>query len=169
MIAIWRRAGIPEEDRFNITPNSKIQVWNGNLFSKILAIMLIVSILCSLGMLGYYIGSPAVEPFTEFYMLDANGESQNYPVKISAGDEAEVILVIVNRELENANYRIEITIEGTIYNETGSIFFDNNEKWEDTVSFSINRAGNDQKVEFLLSKNDQPDVYRSNHLWVDLR
>jgi len=169
MAAIWRRAGIPEKDRFIITYGSKIPGWDGGFLGKFLALLVMVSILGSLGMLGYYIASPTVEPFTEFYVLDLNGESQNYPTEMSAGDEAEVILVIVNKEQDRISYRIEIIVDGTKYNEAGPILLENNEKWEDLIGFSITKAGNEQKVEFLLFMDGQSEVYRSIHLWVNVR
>ena len=169
MVAIWRRVKITENDRFIITSGSKIPGWDGGLFGKFLAILVMVSILGSLGMLGYYIASPAVESFTEFYILDVNGEVQNYPSEISAGDEAEVILGIVNKEQVKTSYRIEIAVDGTKYNEAGPILLEHNEKWEDLIEFSINKAGNEQKVEFLLFKDGQSEAYRSIHLWVNAR
>lgn len=169
MVAIWRRARIPEEDRFNFTSGSKIPGWDGGFLGKFLAILVMVSILGSLGMLGYYIASPAVEPFTEFYILDVNGGYKNYPTEISSGDEAEVILGIVNKEQDRISYRIEITVDGTKYNETGPILLENNEKWEDLIGFSITKAGNEQKVEFLLFKDGQSKAYRSIHLWINVR
>ena len=107
--------------------------------------------------------------FIGFYILDVNGESQNYPTEISAGDEAEVILGIVNNEQEKTSYRIEITIDGVKYKEAGPILLENNAKWEDVIGFSITKAGNEQKVEFLLFKDGQPEAYRSNHLWINVR
>lgn len=74
MVAIWRRAGIPEEERFSITSGLRIPGWNGGFFGKFLTILVIVSILGAIGMLGYYIASPAAEPFTEFYILNVNRE-----------------------------------------------------------------------------------------------
>ena len=88
---------------------------------------------------------------------------------MSAGDEAEVILVIVNKEQDRTSYRIEIIVDGTKYNEAGPILLENNGKWEDVIGFSVNKAGNEQKVEFLLFKGGQSEVYRSTHLWVNVR
>ncbi len=70
--------------------------------------------------------------------------------------------------MEKASYRTEITIDGIKHNEAGPIFLENNDKWEDLIGFSITKAGNEQKVEFLLFKDGQSEAYRSNHLWINV-
>ena len=67
------------------------------------------------------------------------------------------------------DYRVEIVIDGTAFNEIGIITLENEGKWEELVTFSANHSGNDQKVEFLLYRDGQSEVYRSIHLWIDVR
>lgn len=43
-----------------------------------------------------------------------------------------------------------------------------NGKWEEIVGFTPNRAGDNQKVEFLLYRLDQHGIYQRLHLWVDV-
>ena len=111
LVAIWRRSKIPEEDRFSITSGSGIPGWSEGFFGKLLTILVVASILGAIGMLGYYMASPAVESYTEFYMLDINGESQNYPDEISVGDEARVTLVIINKEQKSERYLVEVIVD----------------------------------------------------------
>ncbi len=73
------------------------------------------------------------------------------------------------KEQEKTSYRIEITVDGTKYNEADPILLEHNEKWEDLIGFSITKAGNEQKVEFLLFKDGQSEAYRSIHLWINVR
>ena len=44
-----------------------------------------------------------------------------------------------------------------------------NETWESSFTFRATRAGEDQKLEFLLYKDEVKEVYRSLHLWVDVK
>jgi len=54
-----------------------------------------------------------------------------------------------------------------------------NETWEGPFTFKPKKAGEDQKLEFLLYKNpfnksvygeeDEEEIYRALHLWVDVK
>jgi uncharacterized membrane protein len=43
------------------------------------------------------------------------------------------------------------------------------ETWQETISFRPTAAGDSQKVEFLLYKSGQSEVYRSVYLLVNVR
>lgn len=80
-----------------------------------------------------------------------------------------MIVGIVNREHNDVSYRVEMRINGIRNKEIGAVMLKHNEKWEEIVSFSPHRAGDSQKVEFLLYKPGQTEVYQSLHLlWVDV-
>jgi len=116
-------------------------------------------------MLGYVIANPgSTEKFTEFYILGPGG----YPKQLVAGQEYSVAVGIVNREQETVSYVVEVTIDGVKNNEVGPITLEYGEKWENIVYFSPDKAGSNQKVEFLLHKQDQDNVYQTLHLWVDV-
>jgi len=138
-------------------------------WNKVLSIILALAILGALGALGYTIANPAtVERFTEFYILGASGEAKDYTVEMVVGKEARQLVGIINREQETVTYRLEVTIDDVKSNEIEPITLQHNEKWEKTVSFTPNHTGTNQKVEFLLYKQGQNEVFDSLHLWVNV-
>ena len=60
-------------------------------------------------------------------------------------------------------------IDGVKNNEVGPVTLDHDGEWEEMVGFTPERAGDTQKVEFLLYKQGQNEVYQRLHLWVDVR
>jgi uncharacterized membrane protein len=123
----------------------------------------------ALGTLGYVIATPRVgERFTEFYILGLEGRAEDYPRELRVGEEGRVIVGIINREHETVSYRVEVRIEGVINNEVGPIALEHDEKWREIVSFTPHRAGDGQKVEFLLYKNGEVEPYLRLHLWLDV-
>ena len=170
IIASLRLARLDESDRFSLKFQSIRLGWTGNKWDKALSVVLVISILAAITVLGYVIATPKVgEKFTEFYVLGPGGEASGYPEEISIGEEVAVILGIVNREQEKTSYLVEIIINGISYSEKGPLNLENDEKWESQVSFQSDKLGNDQKVEFLLYRGGQSEVYRTLHLWIDVR
>jgi uncharacterized membrane protein len=196
ILAIWRRARLPEEDRFNISSGLKIPGWDGSVFGKLLSILVMISILGAIGTLGYYLASPkAEEPFTEFYILDLDSESQNYPTEfVITGDEVilvkygenetmeastgKVILGIINHEYEEATYLVRIMVNdepipvsfsGGTLEYIGPITLAHEEKWEYEIGFAPNHVGDNQKVEFILYKDDVPYFEEPLHIWIDVK
>ncbi len=193
IIAIWRRVEIPEEDRFSISSGLKLPGWNGGVFGKLLSVLVLISILGALGMLGYYIASPKVEPFTEFYILGPY-DTQDYPTEfvmqdndvtlVKYGEEKEVlsgigtiILGITNYEHEEASFQVgiildnspvKVYIDGDIFNELGPIVLNHEENWEQEIGFAPEHVGNEQKVEFVLYKDGIPYFEEPLHLWIDV-
>lgn len=135
-----------------------------------LAIILALAILGTLGSLTYVIAKPkAGERFTEFYMLGLDGKAEGYPQEITLGDEAKVELGIVNEEGEPVVYRIEITINGEKTKDIGHINLDDGQRWEGEIGFQAIKAGRAQLAEFLLYKEGVSEAYRSLYLWVDVK
>ncbi len=169
-VAGLRQRGLPETERvsisFNLSPPS------GQTFSsRILSIVLIVTILGTIGTLGYVIATPKVgEKFTEFYILGTQGKATNYPKELKVGEEGKVTIGIVNREQETVIYRVEVRIDGTKNSETGPLTIENEAKWQAAVSFRQDKAGENQKVEFLLYKHGQNEPYlKPLYLWVNVK
>jgi len=50
----------------------------------------------------------------------------------------------------------------------GIINREHEEKCEEIVSFTPDRTGDNQKVEFLLCKNGGSESYLELHLWIDV-
>ena len=67
------------------------------------------------------------------------------------------------------NYWVEVRIDGVISNQVGPLELGHDEKWEEIVSFTPHRAGDSQKVEFLLYKDKESESYLKLHLWVKVK
>lgn len=144
--------------------------WGGSVWERVLRIILVLAILGALGTLGYLTISPKVgERFTEFYILGLGGEATDYTNRLAVGEEGRVIVGIINRERESVTYRVEIMIDGAKNSELGPVTLEYNEKREEVLGFTPNRVGDKQRVEFLLYRQGQSQVYHGLRLWVDVQ
>lgn len=118
------------------------------------------------GLLG---GSRLGEPFTEFYVLGPGGKAEGYPRDLLPGQEAAVILGVVNHEGGERTYSVDIRAQGATVKTIGPISLANEQKWETKTSFALKRPGERIKVEFLLLTANAPSPYRALHLWLSVR
>lgn len=159
IIAWLRRGRLPKPERFGVEFQMRLPT-----------IILALTILGTLGTLGYVIASPRVEEkFTEFYVLGLGGKAIDYPEELMVGEEGKVIVGIINREHETVTYRVEVTIDEVRNSEVRSVTLDHDGKGEEIIGFTPDKVGDKQKVEFLLYRQGQNEVYRRLHLWVDVR
>ena len=171
-IAWYRRRRLPAEEGFSIRLNTDFLRWRAmSRLNRVLAIVLSAFILGVVGTLAYVIVTPkAGEKFTEFYILGLDGKAENYPQELTVGDEGKVILGIANHEHEgNLVYRVEITINGEVNSIIGPLTLPNEEKWQNEVGFTPHKAGENQKLEFILYKQGEDKPYKSLYLWVDVK
>lgn len=165
-----RRKRLTEQERFDIEFQLIVLGWGGGMLDRVLSILLAVAIVGTLGTLGYVITKPkGGERFTEFYILGPEGRAEGYPKELVAGEEAKVIVTIVNREHEALSYRLEIIIDGARHSEIGPVVLHHEERWEREIGFVPAQSGDNQKLEFLLYKQGQSEVYQSLHLWVNVK
>lgn len=171
-IAWQRQRRLPSQERFHVVFNLKLPQWAGmSNLDKGLSIGLVVAIVAALGCLGYVIANPKQgEKFTEFYILGPEGKAENYPQQVMVGEEARVILGIVNHEHQPLSYRVEIKINGVKNKEIGTAILAHEEKWEQVVGFTPEEVGAKQRVEFWLYKDEeaQPCLKEPLHLYVDV-
>ena len=175
-IGAWvRRSRIREADRFWVDFGAFFKSIKDSFKTsdtktdKILTAVLIISIVLALSVTVYVIVTPKEgEKFTEFYVLGPGGMAEEYPTNLAVGEEGEVIIGVVNHEYANTSYQLEVMLNGEVINEK-SFDLVHNETWESPFVFRVTRAGEDQKLEFLLYKDWMVgDAYRSLHLWVDV-
>jgi len=177
-VAWYRREKLAPEERFRVPFNVRLPSWQGqSLPDKVLSVVLVVAIVGAIGTLGYVIAKPKVgEKFTEFFILNSYGKAANYPTELKVGEEGDVIVGIVNHEQENASYRVEVWIDGeqTMLRIEGEdryeidVELENEGKWEGEVGFVPQKAGEGQKVEFVLYKEGEPYLKEPPYLWVDV-
>jgi len=171
LIAWYRRHRLAEVERFTVSFNLSLPLWRGQGFvDKVLSIILIAAILGAIGTLSYVIATPKVaEKFTEFYVLGLAGKAIDYPREMKVGEEGRVLGGIINQEHETLNYWVEVRVDGVRNNQAGPLELGHDEKWEEIVSFTPDRAGDSQKVEFLLYKNGEREPHLKLHLWVNVK
>jgi uncharacterized membrane protein len=107
------------------------------------------------------------EPFTEFYLLGADGTAEGYPTALTVGDPARVKFGVVNREGVEAQYTVSLLINGAQTARFGPITLPSGERREHLITFSLNAPGAGQTVRLVLQKDGQTVPYRSLHLRVD--
>ncbi len=137
---------------------------------KILSVVLVVLIFGAIAALTYSVAVPPItERFTEFYVLNSDGQADNYPKNLAVGEEAKVIIGVVNQEHKTVSYRLEVSQKGTSNNPTELLTLNQAGKWQETVTFRPAVSGDNQKIEFLLYKSGQIEVYRSVYILVNVR
>ena len=177
-VAWYRREKLAPEERFRVLFNFRLPSWQGqSMPDKVLSMVLVVAIMGAIGTLGYVVATPKVgEKFTEFYILGPDGKAKNYPTELKVGEEGKVIVGIVNHEQEEASYKVEVWIDGEkaklrIGGEDRdeiNVELENEEKWEEEVGFVPQKAGDGQKVEFVLYKDGEPYFEEPPYLWIDV-
>jgi uncharacterized membrane protein len=198
IVAMLRRAQLPEQERFCIEFWLRLPGWSGAALNKSLSIILLVSILGVLGTLGYVIAIPKVgERLTEFYILGPGGTAEGYPTEFVvngdkvilvrygggetqevASDSGRVILGIVNQEHENVTYLVWVMIDGEpvkVYfdgdelDKIGPIELVHGEKWEHEIGFAPQHVGDNQKVEFVLYQDGARYLETPPYLWLNVK
>jgi len=144
--------------------------WGEGEWGKPLSIILAIIIVAGLAVLSYMAFVPKTgEKFTEFYMLGSEGKASDYPQQLVVGEEGRVILVIVNHEIKEVSYRVEVTLGGERNTEVGPLVLGDGEKWQERISFTPKKTGNNQRIEFWLYKNGESEPYMEPLcLWIDV-
>lgn len=174
-VAAYRLLRVPEDESFSL-PFDKIHKIITEEFNmskgksdKILAWILILSIVLAIGMMIFVITTPKIgEKFTEFYILGPNGKAENYPTQLKYGSNVDVLVGVVNHEYTPVNYTVRVVLDTEVLNDT-SFYLDHNNKWENYISFVTDKEGIEMEIEFWLFKDDDfTSPYRDLHMWVNV-
>lgn len=173
-IAFIRRRRVPEGEKFHVNFGGFASSIKGHFkgeskTSKILSIILIISILLAICTTVYIILQPKHgETFTEFYILGPNGKASDYPTNLTVGKNGTVIIGVVNHEYQTSNYEMVVkSNNGTVMNQQ-NIILTNGNQTQIPYTFTASSAGY-KNIEFLLYKlPDTTNVYRSLHLYVNM-
>ena len=171
-----RRSTLDEEERFSIefrqgfrAIHSELMDNRGSRIDKALTVILVITIILSVSALVYVVVTPKQgEKFTEFYILGSKGKAYDYPTSVAPGQKSTVIVGIVNHEYATVNYTMQMAIQNSTLSRR-IVRLDHNQTWESQVNYSLERVGDNQKLEFLLYKeNNFTAPYRDLHLWVNV-
>ncbi len=170
-VVTWlRRRRLPAEERFTIYMECNSVDQKG--FSKLdtaLTLVLALAVLAAVGTLIYVVSTPKIgEKFTEFYILGLEGKAADYPRDLVVGQQAGVILGLVNHESAEMKYRVEVVVGGVKAKDIAPPALAEKQKWEQEVSFRPSKTGDNQKVEFLLYKGSENTSSQELHLWIDV-
>jgi len=137
---------------------------------RIILVIVALSLIGAIGTLVYVVAMPKTGPqFTQFQVLDIDGTTDNYPEEIALGQEASVVVIIGNHERVSSTYRLKVIVDGVEHSVTGLIELGQAEIWQQTVAFTPDQAGDNQKVEFILYKGDEIEPHLSPlHLWINV-
>ena len=191
--AWYRRMRLPEDERFAIVIDVKID-WQGMpLIDKLLTVGIVVMLVASVLVLAWAVTTPRVgETFTQLAILGPEGMATDYPRNLTVGGEARVLLSIRSYEHEVMNYTVVLVLTNvTNYNFTvdqdtidwaethnmtpysgisEDFTLDHLEYYNQTFDFLVSAEG-EWKLQFLLYIEGQEitqESYREVHLWLDV-
>lgn len=171
-----RRSVLDQEARFSVEFRQGFKAVHSELLNdrasridKALTVILVVTIILSVSALVYVVVTPKQgEKFTEFYILGPKGKAYDYPTSVALGQNSTVIVGIVNHEYVTVNYTMQMAIQNSTFL-SRDVRLDHNQTWERPVNYTLQRVGDNQKLEFLLYKEyNFTAPYRDLHLWVNV-
>lgn len=139
---------------------------------KVLTAILAVALVVALAGVVYIALTPqqATDPYTEFYILGAEGNASDYPTNLTAGEEATVTVGVTNREQQQVTYTMLVTAGDRLLT-SRTLTVGNERTWEEPVQYTLNRTG-DVRVRFLLYQGSNPtgnaEPYRLARLWTNV-
>lgn len=139
---------------------------------KVMVLIIAIVIFIGGGMLIYIAMHPPEEQFTEIYLLDENGTTDNYPSNLSVNESGSIIIVVVCHEQQTTDYTTVITlIPESGVNRTlaeYNLTLADEEEWRQVFNFSVNESGK-YKLNVELLKDEETTPYATTHIWVDVR
>jgi len=106
------------------------------------------------------------EHFTEFYLLNAEGNANDYPTLLPAAEPTLVTLVVANRENEPVSYRVEVRAsDGERLFQT-EIRLRDEELWQNLIPLKVSGRDEQKRIEFLLYRDADQTPYRTLYLQV---
>ena len=109
-ITFFRRWKMSREERFIPTFEVELPVFTEmSVFERVVSVILVVAILFTAGSIAYVATVHKTgEKFTEFYILGPDGKAGGYPTDLTVGQQAQVIVGVVNHESSTVNYTIQV-------------------------------------------------------------
>ncbi len=136
-----------------------------NKFNIFLFVFLIAAIVIASGFIIYFYVIPQkVDEFTEFYVLNSEGQAKDYPELATTGSTVDVIIGVVNHESKPVTYEVSVAVGGAEVKRVDVGTLSDREKWEQAVSFVPEVAGQHQSVDFFLYRDGGTQPYHKDPL-----
>jgi len=171
IIVFFRRRKLPAEQKAQIPVAVDLKGWwiAQDLTSRRLLFFLTLASLTALVSAVFVAREPPAESFTEFYLLDSQGLTLEYPREVTLGDSVDFILGITNRENGPSEYRIvAVQDKNQALVSTEPIILGDGSSWQGILTIRLENPGTGQLVEFLLERTDSPWPYRTLRVWLNV-
>jgi len=171
VVALVRRRRLPEDEKTGMTISLDVKGWwsSQDRISRWLYSILVVA-LCTAAISAILVSQERPdEHFTEFYILDTQGLSEDYPRETIAGASIDINFGITNREGEFSQYNIvAVRGEEQALANSGPISLADGETWQGKLTIVLAQPGDGQKVEFFLERIGSPWPYRTLRIWMNV-
>ena len=163
-IAGAQRATLPRQQAFRV-PWGTPPFWQGSgLAAFTMAVLLGVPALA--------VALRPSDAMTEFYLLGAEGELQDYPRALAPGEPFEITIGVTNREEREMSYQVAMPFDPANRRVVTPVLQDG-EAWERTLTLRAPTGaptddGGRTKLPFDLYLDEQAQPYRQVHIFVDL-
>jgi uncharacterized membrane protein len=177
-IALWRRRSLAPEELAHVPALAAPVAWwlgmSRHVKARYITGTMMVGALLTAGAVLLPASGPEAEP-TQFYVLGQQGLAENYPRQAELGEELTLTMGIVSREAEETAYTVQVWAHDALNSErrvlvteAGPFRLLPGTSAAVPISWYMPWTGNDQKVELLLLKADQPVPYRQLWLWLNV-
>jgi uncharacterized membrane protein len=158
-------------------PGAETARWNVSLRRAIVPLVGMGLVACiAIGLVGLTLAlRTPPSTATEFYMLGAGMQAENYPTTIEAGQQ-QTITIGVNNPGPAQRYRVEARLvdrwrpeQHTLLSELGPFNLAAGEQQRWPLQWQIDQPGNDQSIDIFLFVEGQSEPIRQLTLWVNVR
>jgi uncharacterized membrane protein len=169
LLAWYQRRRVPPAQRFHWSLEADPVGWWASqpplvrMLYRALGALLAVIVIAGVAIL--VLPRPATL-FTEFYMLGEQGQADTFPIEITVGEEANVIIGITNREGRFIRYRVEARQGDQVIGDKSGFDLESGQNIERRLTFTPTRIGAEIEIVFLLFRDDETQPYRSLRLWM---
>lgn len=111
---------------------------------------------------------PQGQGFTGFYLLNTNGQANQYETSLKVGQPTQYILGIENHEGRQMTYNVRAVLGANSDRILGPITLKSNQTWQGPILVTPREPIKRAKVEFHLTRGGDSTVYRRVYVWVQV-
>jgi uncharacterized membrane protein len=170
LVAWYRWLRLPPDERYVAPFDLYKDFLRGGKLDRTLSLLVAAAFVIVLAVLIYTVWLPKTgERFTEFYILDEQGQESDYIMDLQELGTGSVTLGIINREGREMVYSVVVREPGEADRETAHVVLQSEEVWEQSVEFSAGTAAENKKIEFLIYRSGEMEPYRSVYVRTNIR